>query len=173
MISSTGFYRCCAPAASAPVMVKNQSPSSNFEAGRFTCPHGDQSFIGRNKGAFSFKPSFRLLGSVVLFLCARSGFGGPSLRSLCPCSSFGGPGEHPPKPPFFPLLRTPDFRMNSENGKGIGRGRLSTKNCLPVCTPKARLASLTRRSFFGADLSFALWLLAVWQLRACNANSKC
>ena len=25
-ISSTGFYRCCAPGASAPVVVKNQSP---------------------------------------------------------------------------------------------------------------------------------------------------
>ena len=26
MITSTGFYRCCAPGASAPVVVKNQSP---------------------------------------------------------------------------------------------------------------------------------------------------
>ena len=25
-ITSTGFYRCCAPSASAPVVVKNQSP---------------------------------------------------------------------------------------------------------------------------------------------------
>ena len=25
-ITSTGFYRCCAPGASAPVVVKNQSP---------------------------------------------------------------------------------------------------------------------------------------------------
>ena len=27
IITSTGFYRCCAPGASAPVPVKNQSPS--------------------------------------------------------------------------------------------------------------------------------------------------
>ena len=27
MIASTGFYRCCALGASAPVLVKNQSPS--------------------------------------------------------------------------------------------------------------------------------------------------
>ena len=26
IITSTGFYRCCAPGASAPVVVKNQSP---------------------------------------------------------------------------------------------------------------------------------------------------
>ena len=26
IIASTGFYRCCAPGASAPVVVKNQSP---------------------------------------------------------------------------------------------------------------------------------------------------
>ena len=26
MITSTGFYRCCAPGALAPVVVKNQSP---------------------------------------------------------------------------------------------------------------------------------------------------
>ena len=27
IITSTGFYRCCAPGASAPVVIKNQSPS--------------------------------------------------------------------------------------------------------------------------------------------------
>ena len=27
IINSSGFYRCCAPGASAPVVVKNQSPS--------------------------------------------------------------------------------------------------------------------------------------------------
>ena len=29
-ITSTGFYRCCAPGASAPVVVKNLSPNSAF-----------------------------------------------------------------------------------------------------------------------------------------------
>ena len=28
IITSTGFYRCCAPGASAPVVIKNQSPKS-------------------------------------------------------------------------------------------------------------------------------------------------
>ena len=28
IITSTGFYRCCAPGASAPVVVKNQSPTN-------------------------------------------------------------------------------------------------------------------------------------------------
>ena len=30
IITSTGFYRCCAPRASAPVVVKNQSPTGFF-----------------------------------------------------------------------------------------------------------------------------------------------
>ena len=30
IITSTGFYRCCAPGASAPVVVKNRSPMGCF-----------------------------------------------------------------------------------------------------------------------------------------------
>ena len=33
IITSTGFYRCCAPGASAPVVVKNQSPTYEAKAG--------------------------------------------------------------------------------------------------------------------------------------------
>ena len=32
IITSTGFYRCCAAGASAPVVVRNQSPSLDRES---------------------------------------------------------------------------------------------------------------------------------------------
>ena len=35
IITSTGFYRCCAPGASAPVVVKHQSPTISVFGARF------------------------------------------------------------------------------------------------------------------------------------------
>ena len=37
IITSTGFYRCCAPGASAPVVVKNQSPILGSHRGCQLC----------------------------------------------------------------------------------------------------------------------------------------
>ena len=52
IITSTGFYRCCAPGASAPVVVKSPSPSvcGDFRGGG----GGEYFFRGRNATKLGF-----------------------------------------------------------------------------------------------------------------------